>query len=72
MSVLINASVYDRCCSQTVLSWTIFDLGDDTLSLSDFYEGVIRHDQPEEHELKEARKKVFIPSVTLVRNSFCS
>ena len=58
MVVLVNASVYDRCCSQTVLPWTIFDLGDDSLSLSDFYERVIRHDhdcQPEGHELKEAR-----------------
>ena len=57
MVVLVNASVYDRCCSQTVLSWTIFDLGDDSLSLSDFYQRVIRdHDcLLEEHELKEAR-----------------
>ena len=57
MVLLVNASVYDRCCSQTVLPWTIFDVGDDGLSLSAFYERVIRdHDcQPEEHELKEAR-----------------
>lgn len=57
MVVLVNASVYDRCCSQTVLSWTIFDLGDDSLSLSDFYQRVIRdHDcLLEKHELKEAR-----------------
>ena len=58
MVVLVNTSVYDRCCSQTVLPWTIFDLGDDSVSLSDFYEHVIRHDhdcQPEGHELKEAR-----------------
>ena len=58
MVVLVNASIYDRCCSQTVLPWTIFVLGDDSLSLSDFYERVIRHDhgcQPEGHKLKEAR-----------------
>ena len=57
MVVLVNASVYDRCCSQTVLSWTIFDVGDDSLSLSDFYRRIIRdHDcLPEEHELQEAR-----------------
>ena len=57
MVVLVNASVYDRCCSQTVLSWTIFDVGDDSLSLSDFYQRIIRdHDcLPEEHELQEAR-----------------
>ena len=42
MAVLVNASVYDRCCSQTVLSWTIFDVGDDSLSLSDFYQRVIQ------------------------------
>ena len=73
MVVLVNASVNDRCCSQTVLPWTIFDLGDDSLSLSDFYEHTICHDydcQPEGHELKEARVgrlEVLIPSVTLVR-----
>ena len=56
MVVLVNASVYDRCCSRNVLSWTIFDVGDDSLSLSDFYKRIIRdHDcLPEEHELKEA------------------
>ena len=58
MVVLVNANIYDCCCSQTVLPWTIFDLGDDSLSLSNFYEHIICHDhdcQPEEHELKEAR-----------------
>lgn len=57
MVVLVNVSVYDRCCSQTVVPWTIFDVGDDSLSLSAFYERVIReHDcQLVEHELKEAR-----------------
>ena len=57
MVVLVNASVYDRCCPRNVLSWTIFDVGDDSLSLSDFYKRIIRdHDcLPEEHELKEAR-----------------
>ena len=52
MAVLVNASVYDRCCSQTVLSWTIFDVRDDSLSLSDFYQRVIRDRYdclPEEH-----------------------
>ena len=61
--VLVNASVYDRGCSQTVLSWTIFDVGDDSLSLSDFYQRIIRdHDcLLEEHELKEdGPKKTFI------------
>ena len=55
MVVLVNVSVYDRCCSQTVLPWTIFEVGDDSLSLSDFYERVIRdHNcQLEEYELKE-------------------
>ena len=38
MVVLVNASVYDRCCSQTVLSWTIFDVGDDSPSLSNLFE----------------------------------
>ena len=56
MVVLVNASVYDRCCSRNVLSWTIFDVGDDSLSLSDFYKRIIRDYDclPEEHELKEA------------------
>ena len=68
MVVLVNASVYDRSCSQNVLSWTIFDVGDDSLSLSDFYQRIIRdHDcLPEEHELKEAQvgqSKVNLDSV---------
>ena len=41
MVLLVNASVYGRCCSQTVLSWTIFDVGDDSRSLSDFYQCII-------------------------------
>lgn len=60
MALLVNTTVYDRCCSQVILSWTIFDVRDDSLSLSDFYQRVIRdcHDcLPEEHELKKARVK---------------
>ena len=57
MVVLVNASVHDRCCSRNVQSWTIFDVGDGCLSLSDFCKRIIQdHDcLPEEHELKEAR-----------------
>ena len=48
--MLVNASVYDRCC------WTIFAVGNDSLSLSDFYQRVFRDCvQAEEHELREAR-----------------
>ena len=32
MVIPVNTSVYDRCCSQSVLLWTIFDVGDDSLS----------------------------------------
>ena len=42
--MLVNASVYDRCCSRSILPWTIFDVGDDSLSLSDFYQRVIIRD----------------------------
>ena len=54
--MLVNASVYDRCCSRSILPWTIFDVGDDSLSLSDFYQRAIIRDcvQAEEHELREA------------------
>ena len=56
-NMLVNASVYDHYCSRSVLPWTIFDVGDDSLSLSGFYQLiVIRHSvQVEEHELREAR-----------------
>ena len=55
--MLVSASVYDRCCSRSILPWTIFDVGDDSLSLSDFYQCVLIRDciQAEEHELREAQ-----------------
>ena len=54
--MLVSASVYDRCCSRSILPWTIFDVGDDSLSLSDFYQRIFRDCvQAEEHELREAR-----------------
>ena len=55
--MLVSASVYDRCCSRSILPWTIFDVGDDSLSLRDFYQRIIIRDcvQAEEHELREAR-----------------
>ena len=37
---LVSANVYDRCSSRSILPWTIFDVGDDCLSLSDFYQRV--------------------------------
>ena len=55
--IVENSSVFDRCCSKSVLPWTIFDLGDSTVSLGDFYLRIIqeRDCQIEEHELEEAR-----------------
>ena len=49
--------MFDRCCSKSILPWTIFDLGDATVSLGDFYHRIIQdcHIELEEHELEEAR-----------------
>jgi len=37
--VLINISVYDSCCSKTLLSWTVLG-ADDGLTVSALYETV--------------------------------
>ena len=57
MAVLVNSSVFDRCRSKSVLQWTIFDLGDSTVSLGNFYLRIIqeRDCQIEVHKLEEAR-----------------
>ena len=57
MAVLVNSSVFNRCCSKSVLLWTVFDLGDSTVSLGDFYLRIIQECdcQTEEHELEEAQ-----------------
>ena len=71
MAVLVNSSMFDRCCSKSVLPWTIFDLRDSTVSLGDFYLCIIqeRDCQIKEHELEEARvgwSKEQLDPVTLV------
>ena len=55
--MLVSASVYDRCCSRSVFPWTIFDVEDDSLSLSGFCQRIVIRQslQVEEHELWEAR-----------------
>ena len=57
MAVLVNSSMFDRCCSKSVLLWAIFDLVDSTVSLGDFYLRIIQECdcQIEEHELEEAQ-----------------
>ena len=67
--MLVSASVYHCCFSRSDLPWIILDVGDDSLSLSGFYQRiVIRHSvQVEEHELREARvgrSKEFLDSVS--------
>ena len=34
---MLCATIYDLCCSKTLLPWTIFELGDDRKSLHEFY-----------------------------------
>ena len=56
--MLVSGSVYDGCCSRSILPWTISDVGYDSLSLSDIYQRIllIRYCVPaEEHELRKAR-----------------
>ena len=39
--LLVNVSVFSKCCSKTLLSWTIQQSDDDRLSLADFYRTVV-------------------------------
>ena len=34
---VVSATIYDLCCSKRLLPWTIFELGDDRMSLREFY-----------------------------------
>ena len=38
MDVLVNAGIHDDYCIQTLVPWTIFYLGDNSLSLGSFYQ----------------------------------
>ena len=39
--LLVNVSVFSKCCSKTLLGWTIQQSDDDRLSLADFYRTVV-------------------------------
>ena len=34
---LLTVTIYDLCCFKALLSWTIFELGDNRMSLCEFY-----------------------------------
>ena len=38
--VLISVNVFDVCCKKTLLTWTVLETHDDTLTVSTFYETV--------------------------------
>ena len=38
--VLISVNVFDVCCKKTLLTWTVLETHDDTLTVSNFYETV--------------------------------
>ena len=51
-TMLVNLSIFDSSSASTVLPWTIHELGDDRLSLRQFFQSV----SPADHySLKEAR-----------------
>jgi len=57
--ILLSLAIYDLCCAKTLLPWTIFELGDDRMSLRDFYRHIAISrsilSEDSSHELKEAR-----------------
>ena len=38
--VLISVNVFDVCCKKTLLTWTVLETHDDTLTVSTFYKTV--------------------------------
>ena len=72
MAVLVNSSVFDRCYSKSILPWTIFDLGDATVSLGHFYHQDCNIKiELEGHELEEARAfLVYLTHVLCMNISF--
>ena len=55
--VLVNVSIYDKCCSKIILAWTISEIPNDEVSIKEFFQHLLCEDDYdlEGHELCEAR-----------------